>query len=115
MKISSTTTAKVSGRKGTAPRANQDTASAEQAGQSTIASAGNEAASVSAVSQSDLAAEMRNLAATGSADIDVAHVESVRQALRDGTLEINPGRIADGVLEEARNLMKARPTASAVR
>jgi negative regulator of flagellin synthesis FlgM len=58
------------------------------------------------VSLSSLSSHLRSLAASGSADIDVAHVESIKDAIRNGTLQIDAGKIADGVLETARNLLK---------
>jgi negative regulator of flagellin synthesis FlgM len=49
---------------------------------------------------------LRSLAASGAADIDVAQVESIKQAIKDGTLSIDTGKIADGILETARNLLQ---------
>ena len=56
----------------------------------------------------------RCLAASGSAaDIDTAHVESIKQAIRDGSLKIDASKIADGVLETARGLLQgSRPSGS---
>ena len=62
------------------------------------------------VSLSALAAHVRGLAVSGSADIDTAHVESIKQAIRNGTLTIDPGKIADGVLETARSLLQKPST-----
>jgi negative regulator of flagellin synthesis FlgM len=58
------------------------------------------------VSLSSLSSSLRSLAASGSADIDTAHVESIKAAIRNGTLQIDAGKIADGVIETARSLMK---------
>lgn len=58
------------------------------------------------VSLSSLSSSLRSLAASGAADIDTAHVESIKDAIRNGTLQIDTGKIADGVLETARNLLK---------
>lgn len=58
------------------------------------------------VSLSSLSSSLRSLAASGAADIDTAHVESIKAAIRSGTLQIDTGKIADGVLETARNLLK---------
>jgi negative regulator of flagellin synthesis FlgM len=57
------------------------------------------------VSLSALSSSLRSLAASGSADIDTAQVESIKSAIRNGTLQIDTGKIADGVLETARNLL----------
>jgi len=58
------------------------------------------------VSLSSLSSQLRSLAASGSADIDTAHVESIKDAIRNGTLQIDAGKIADGVLDTARSLLK---------
>lgn len=58
------------------------------------------------VSLSGLSSSLRSLAASGAADIDTAQVESIKDAIRNGTLQIDTGKIADGVLETARNLLK---------
>lgn len=59
------------------------------------------------VSLSSLSSSLRSLAASGSADIDTTHVESIKDAIRSGTLQIDTGKIADGVLETARSLLKS--------
>jgi negative regulator of flagellin synthesis FlgM len=56
------------------------------------------------VSLSALSGHLQSLAASGSAD--TAHVESIKQAIRDGSLQIDPSKIADGVLETARSLLQ---------
>jgi negative regulator of flagellin synthesis FlgM len=68
-----------------------------------VASSGGAAADVSL---SALASHLQNVAASGSADIDTAHVESIKQAIRDGSLKIDSSKIADGVLETARGLLQ---------
>jgi negative regulator of flagellin synthesis FlgM len=64
------------------------------------------------VSLSGLSSDLRNLAASGSADIDTAHVESIKAAIQNGTLTIDPGKIADGVLETTRSLLQTRAPAT---
>ncbi|CAG4903604.1 flagellar biosynthesis anti-sigma factor FlgM [Paraburkholderia saeva] len=93
---------------------------AQQGGDAAPASAGTTAAGAAAaagagstsgdasVSLSGLAAHLHGLATSGSADIDTANVESIRQAIKDGTLKIDTGKIADGVLETARNLLQKK-------
>jgi negative regulator of flagellin synthesis FlgM len=61
------------------------------------------------VNLSGLSSNLRALAASGSADIDTAQVESIRDALRSGTLSIDAGKIADGVLQTARELLQNKP------
>ncbi|WP_010101062.1 flagellar biosynthesis anti-sigma factor FlgM, partial [Burkholderia oklahomensis] len=61
------------------------------------------------VSLSGLSSTLRNLAASGSADIDTAQVEAIRDAIKNGTLSIDTGKIADGILQTARELLKQPP------
>lgn len=58
------------------------------------------------VSLSNLSSSLRSLAASGSADIDMNHVQSIKDAIKNGTLQIDTGKIADGILETARGLLK---------
>ncbi|PXW22379.1 flagellar biosynthesis anti-sigma factor FlgM [Paraburkholderia caballeronis] len=76
--------------------------SASTGGASATASGGGDAS----VSLSSLSSQLRSLAASGAADIDTAHVESIKDAIRNGTLQIDTGKIADGVLETARSLLQ---------
>lgn len=38
-------------------------------------------------------------------DVNVVKVNEIREALANGTLQINPERIADGILASARELL----------
>lgn len=58
------------------------------------------------VSLSSLSSLLRSLAASGAADIDMGHVQSIKDAIKNGTLQIDAGKIADGVIETARGLLK---------
>ncbi|HEV3431805.1 MAG TPA: flagellar biosynthesis anti-sigma factor FlgM [Paraburkholderia sp.] len=58
------------------------------------------------VSLSNLSSSLRSLAASGSADIDMDHVQSIKDAIKNGTLQIDTGKIADGILDTARGLVK---------
>jgi negative regulator of flagellin synthesis FlgM len=85
-----------------------DSASATSAGgAASTAPATTSAGSDANVSLSGLSSTLRSLAASGTADIDTAHVESIKEAIRNGTLQIDTGKIADGVLETARSLLQA--------
>ncbi|MCA0974303.1 flagellar biosynthesis anti-sigma factor FlgM [Halomonas denitrificans] len=44
-------------------------------------------------------------AADASQDIDMARVEEIRDAIREGRLEINPERIADGLIDSIRSML----------
>ena len=77
------------------------------------AASGASAAGTSSASQGDanvslssLSSTLRSLAASGSADIDMAHVQSIKDAISNGTLQIDSGKIADGVIQTARDLLK---------
>ncbi|WP_109483758.1 flagellar biosynthesis anti-sigma factor FlgM [Paraburkholderia sp. C35] len=52
--------------------------------------------------------QLHGLTSAGSSDIDTAHVESIKQAIKDGTLTIDSGKIADGVLATARDLLQKK-------
>ncbi|GKW24049.1 anti-sigma-28 factor FlgM [Pectobacterium punjabense] len=41
----------------------------------------------------------------GTQDIDMARVETLKQAIRDGSLKIDTGRIADALLKETRDFL----------
>ena len=45
---------------------------------------------------------------TSAPDVDQARVTEIRQAIADGRLEINPERIADGLLASVRELLATR-------
>ena len=64
------------------------------------------------VSASALSSEMRALQAalakTGSADIDVAKVAAIKQAISEGKLVIDPSKIADGLIATARDLLSTQ-------
>ncbi|MBN3821731.1 flagellar biosynthesis anti-sigma factor FlgM, partial [Paraburkholderia sp. Se-20369] len=65
------------------------------------------------VNLSGLSGQLRTLSASGSADIDAGLVQSIKDALHDGTLTIDAGKIADGVLNTARELLQQqRPQGS---
>nr|WP_218901154.1 flagellar biosynthesis anti-sigma factor FlgM [Paraburkholderia bryophila] len=64
------------------------------------------------VSLSGLSQHLRSLAASGSADIDTAHVESIKQAIKNGSLTIDSSKIADGVLNTARDLLQSKTSST---
>lgn len=107
MKVDSTSSSNLSSPKG-------DVQGARQGGQTPASAApagGNAAPAQSAgsdanVSLSGLSSQLRSLAASGEADVDVAQVASIKQAIADGTLTMDPGKIADGILATARELLK---------
>ncbi|BBU28751.1 flagellar biosynthesis protein FlgM [Burkholderia sp. THE68] len=59
----------------------------------------------STVSLSPLASDLR---ASNGSDIDTAKVESIKAAIRDGSLKMDTSKIADGILSTARDLLQTR-------
>ncbi|SEB04060.1 flagellar biosynthesis anti-sigma factor FlgM [Paraburkholderia sartisoli] len=114
MKVDSTSSSGLSTLKDAAQRTQQggDAAPANAGAGATAASAAGSAAGSASgdasVSLSGLAAHLHSLAASGSADIDTANIESIRQGIKDGSLKIDTGKIADGVLETARSLLQQK-------
>jgi negative regulator of flagellin synthesis FlgM len=90
-----------------AATANTGAQTASTASQATPSSSGDASVSLSGLSQ-----HLRSLAASGSADIDTAHVESIKQAIKDGTLQMDSGKIADGVLQTARDLLQNKTSST---
>jgi negative regulator of flagellin synthesis FlgM len=95
-------------QQGEAASANSNAQSAGTASQTTTSSGSGDAS----VSLSGLSQHLRSLAASGSADIDTAHVESIKQAIKDGSLKIDSGKIADGVLNTARELLQSKTSSA---
>ncbi|MCH4562934.1 MULTISPECIES: flagellar biosynthesis anti-sigma factor FlgM [Halomonas] len=51
------------------------------------------------------ATHLNRHAADGSQDIDTARVEEIREAIREGRLEIRADRIADGLIANVREML----------
>ena len=115
MKIDSTTNSMPDSLTGSAATRTQQDSSAPAASTAQSAATTAQAATGSGgdanVSLSGLSSDLRSLAASGSADIDTAHVDSIKQAIKNGTLTIDPGKIADGVLDTTRSLLQTRAPA----
>lgn len=77
---------------------------------STTSTAAGETAGDASVNLSPLSSRLRDvqaqLAQPGPADIDTARVAQLQQAIREGRLNIDPGKIADGLLASARELLR---------
>ena len=58
------------------------------------------------VNLSGLSGQLRSVSASGDADIDTGLVQSIKDALNNGTLTIDANKIADGVLNTARELLQ---------
>jgi negative regulator of flagellin synthesis FlgM len=108
VKIASTNPSRLQPAQSDATRAQQggsavaaDSAGSQPGGATDASTSGAD----SSVSLSSLSSQLRSLAASGSADIDTAQVESIKSAIRNGTLQIDTGKIADGVLATARSLL----------
>ncbi|WP_040052893.1 flagellar biosynthesis anti-sigma factor FlgM [Caballeronia concitans] len=63
------------------------------------------AGGTSTVSLSTLSSDLR---ASNGSDIDTAKVESIKAAIRDGSLKMDTSKIADGILSTARDLLQTR-------
>lgn len=77
------------------------------AGAAPAVSAGGASVSTSALS-SEMRALQEALAATGTADIDVAKVAAIKTAIANGQLAIDTSKIADGLISTARDLLSAQ-------
>ena len=113
MKVDSTSPSRVRSAQDGLARPQQGASAGAASGAGNAASTGasgaadtSGASGDASVSLSSLSSRMRTLAASGSADIDTAHVESIKAAISNGTLQIDTSKIADGVLETARSLLK---------
>lgn len=74
--------------------------------------AGTSAGAADKVNLTDSARALQEASRTGdSSPIDTAKVERVRQALASGTYQVNPERIADGMLSLDRQIAGAKPVA----
>lgn len=51
---------------------------------------------------------LRQAATDSSQDIDTARVAEIREAIREGRLEIKPERIADGLIASVQDLLAQR-------
>jgi negative regulator of flagellin synthesis FlgM len=108
VKIDSSTNSSVSSSKGgvQSARPGDSAPAVNTAGTAGTGATGAPSGGDASVNLSGLSSHLRSLAASGAADIDVAQVESIKQAIKDGTLTIDTGKIADGILETARNLLQ---------
>jgi negative regulator of flagellin synthesis FlgM len=90
-----------------ATSANSNAQSAGTSSPTTSSGSGDASVSLSGLSQ-----HLRSLAASGSADIDTAHVESIKAAIKNGSLTIDSSKIADGVLNTARELLQSKTSST---
>lgn len=99
MKIHSTTRATSEADLGTKPQGTRANTAPKQADSAQVA-----LSPLSVQLQSQMAAQ------DTAGDIDVARVAAISDAIRSGRLSINPERIADGLLDSARDLLhRPRP------
>lgn len=86
-------------------RASQSDAKTAAAAATTTPATGVKAGAASPVSLLTLSSDLR---ASNGSDIDTAKVESIKAAIRDGSLKIDTSKIADGILSTARDLLQTR-------
>ena len=74
------------------------------------AAAGSAKGSSSSVSISDLASQLHSIEAelSTSEPFDAGKVEEIKQAMRDGQFKVNPGVVADRLIESMKELL-AKP------
>ncbi|MDK3024812.1 flagellar biosynthesis anti-sigma factor FlgM [Cupriavidus taiwanensis] len=88
-----------------------DAAAGDAARPQAPAAAADAAAPSAGLSVSPLAAQVRDISARlaqpADDDIDTAKVEEIRQAIAEGRIKIDPGKIADGLLATLRELGQA--------
>jgi negative regulator of flagellin synthesis FlgM len=84
--------------------AQQRTAQADaQAASTTGGTTSSTGGSNSTVSLSALSTDLRT---SGTSDIDTAKVASIKAALNDGSYKVDSGKVADGMLSSARELIQ---------
>ncbi|SOY70306.1 flagellar biosynthesis anti-sigma factor FlgM [Cupriavidus taiwanensis] len=85
-----------------------DAAAGDAARPQAAPAAADAAAPSAGLSVSPLAAQVRDISARlaqpADDDIDTAKVEEIRQAIAEGRIRIDPGKIADGLLATLREL-----------
>ena len=101
MKIDSSNTSQIAALQEVAQQraAQADAQPASTTGSTTSSTGGSN----STVSLSALSTDLRT---SGSADIDTAKVASIKAALNDGSYKVDSGKIADGMLSSARELIQ---------
>jgi negative regulator of flagellin synthesis FlgM len=104
VKIDSSNTSQIAALQEAAQqRAAQADAQATSTTGGTTSSTGGTGSSNSTVSLSALSTDLRT---SGSTDIDTAKVASIKAALNDGSYKVDSGKIADGMLSSARELIQ---------
>ncbi|SAL28481.1 anti-sigma-28 factor FlgM [Caballeronia udeis] len=84
--------------------AQQRTAQADAQATSTTGGTTTSSGSNSTVSLSALSTDLRT--SGSSSDIDTAKVASIKASLNDGSYKVDSGKVADGMLSSARELMQ---------
>jgi len=98
------------------PQANVSQGNSAQAGGASAAgsadAAGGTAGGVDKVNLTDSARALQQASRSGDASpIDTAKVERIRQALASGTYQVNPERIANGMLSMEHQMAGTKPVA----
>jgi negative regulator of flagellin synthesis FlgM len=86
---------------GTGPDAAR-TKSSAQPPRGTAATAGDQ------VELSSLAAQLQQAGAASAEPIDLARIAEIKQAIVEGRFEVNPERIANGLIESAREMLAGK-------
>jgi negative regulator of flagellin synthesis FlgM len=97
MKIESSNSQALSILKTNAPRSTSSVDATGAAGSVQQTSAASSTVSLSSMSA---------LSAVNGSDIDVAKVAAIKASLRDGTYKIDSSKIADGMINSARDMLQ---------
>ncbi|THF64187.1 flagellar biosynthesis anti-sigma factor FlgM [Pseudothauera rhizosphaerae] len=75
------------------------------------AEAGGNAAAGETVELSSLSTTLQKAetAIASAPEVDSKRVEEIRQAISEGRFKVDPGRIADGLLDSVRQLLAGQP------
>ena len=104
VKIDSSSTSQTSQIAALQEAAQQRTAQADAQATSTTGGTTTSSGSNSTVSLSALSTDLRT--SGSSSDIDTAKVASIKASLNDGSYKVDSGKVADGMLSSARELMQ---------
>jgi negative regulator of flagellin synthesis FlgM len=101
VKIDSNSTTQIAALKDAAQRTTQSDVQSQPAAQAPAAAGGSPA-------EVSLSALSSGLHASSASDVDTAKVASIKAALADGSYKVDSGKIADGMLSDAKDLMQSK-------
>lgn len=91
---------------------NKDSVPRAAANDAAATGAASQVSALRAAAQTPLTGKVRQLQSQllqpGTGDFDAARVAEIRQAISDGRYQVNPEKIADGLLDTVRDLLGKR-------